>query len=180
MRLVITSAIDSNCMRMCASILYRLWLILFIVSPSLMRRTIIIAPRVTQWNTKRNIMLMCSRAICTRSMIMAWHFSDSKLGSSTPDIARYVRLYIIMGSVTAGVGDTYRMRMCACWLRNMLWIMISCSLRITRSRIIIRPILPGIPNVRMCACTSCTGGMVVLRKFSDSSKLGSSAENVTS
>lgn len=46
--------------------------------------------------------------------------------------------------------------------------MISCSLRITRSRIIIRPILPSIPNVRMCAGTSCTGGMVVLRQFPDS------------
>ena len=51
---------------------------------------------------------------CTTRMIVTGELPDSKLGSSTPDIARYVRLYIIMGSVTAGVGDTYRMRMCAC------------------------------------------------------------------
>lgn len=112
-------------------------------------------------------------------MIMCSQFSDSRLlGSAAPDIYAYIRLYIVMNTVTACIGNTYWMCMCACWLRNMLWIMISCSLRITRSRIIIRPILPCIPNVRMCACTSCTGGMVVLRKFSDSGLLCSTEPNI--
>ena len=63
-----------------------------------------------------NWMRMCSITSCGTVMTMDRKLPDSKLGSSTPDIARYVRLYIIMGSVTACVGDTYWMRMCACWL----------------------------------------------------------------